>query len=185
MPSRNIRKISIEDGYYHIYSRGVDRLEIFLEKADYGYFLSLIDRYLSSEPRKSNAGIIYPNFKSKVDILCYCLMPTHYHFLVNQKAIGSMSKFMASIDISYSRYFNKKYKRTGPLFESRYKGSLITSSTHLEHLTRYIHLNPASWKSYKYSSLGQYIGSNQTEWLTTEKILNLFKDKKGVFRICE
>jgi putative transposase len=71
-------------------------------------------------------------------------------------------------------YFNKKYKRTGPLFESRYKASLITEDAYLEHVTRYIHLNPRDWRYYDYSSLPYYLQQISDEWVRPERISSRF-----------
>lgn len=81
---------------------------------------------------------------------------------------------MQSIANSYIRYFNTKYERRGPLFESRYKSSLIETQPYLEHITRYIHLNPKDWQTYKYSSLPYYLNEESPEWFKPEKILELF-----------
>lgn len=89
-----------------------------------------------------------------------------------------MAKLMSSIMTSYSRYFNLKYKRTGPLFESRYKAVLIDSDTHLMHISRYIHLNPRYYKRYPYSSL-PYYKATPPEWLKPEKVLELFPSRSA------
>ena len=71
-------------------------------------------------------------------------MPNHIHLLVYQHQPQAMAQFMRSVLTSYSRYFNKRYKRSGSLFESRYKASLISDDAYLEHISRYIHLNPGN-----------------------------------------
>lgn len=83
---------------------------------------------------------------------------------------------MQSVMTSYSRYFNKKYKRTGPLFESRFRASLITDDAYLHHISRYIHLNPRFWRDYEYSSLPYYLQQDTVSWVRPERILNLFPD---------
>jgi putative transposase len=81
---------------------------------------------------------------------------------------------MRSLLTSYSMYYNKKYKRTGPLFESRYKASMITDDAYLEHITRYIHMNPRNWREYEYSSLPYYLHHITDEWIRPERILSKF-----------
>lgn len=93
-------------------------------------------------------------------------------FYQNEK--GVLKDYMQSIANSYIRYFNTKYERRGPLFESRYKSSLIETQPYLEHITRYIHLNPKDWQTYKYSSLPYYLNEESPEWFKPEKILELF-----------
>jgi putative transposase len=178
MPSRNVLKVDIPQSYYHVYARGVGRSEIFLDPEDYAAFLNLFKRYLSFEPKHDKIGVPYPHLFQKIELLCFCLMPNHFHLLVYQEESGAMKKLMQSIMTSFSRYFNKKYDRSGPLFETRYKASLIQNQKYLEHITRYIHLNPKGWRGYTYSSLPFYLGRQEAEWLLPEKILGQFKDAK-------
>lgn len=182
MPSRNTIKKYVSDSYYHIYARGGNKQKIFVDAADYKYFLSLFERYLSLEPKLSKTGEPYPHFNGRVVLYCYCLMSNHFHLLVYQKDAVAIEKLMRSIMTSYSRYFNSKYKRSGPLFESRYKASRISTGTYLEHITRYIHLNPRRWQTYRYSSLTHYMDpSKASEWINTRRILALFADKNEYY----
>lgn len=73
-------------------------------------------------------------------------------------------------------YFNLKYDRVGPLFQSRYKASIINNDPYLIHISRYIHLNPSDYENYKYSSYQSYLGENTYPWLKISKILDLFKN---------
>ena len=178
MPSRNVSKVQISDSYYHVYVRGGNKQKIFLDVTDYKYFLNLFERYLSKEQTTSKDGTPYPNFYKKVELLAYCLMTNHFHLLVYQHAIPSLEKLMRSMMTSYSRYFNLKYKRTGPLFESRYKAVRIDDDSYLQHITRYIHLNPRYWEKYKFSSLKYYKNSSSPEWLNPKKVLEMFSDRE-------
>lgn len=85
-----------------------------------------------------------------------------------------MTEFMRSLLTSYSMYFNKRYKRSGPLFESRYKASRISDDAYLQHITRYIHLNPKHWREYEYSSLPYYLQQVTDEWIQPKRIAELF-----------
>ena len=96
-----------------------------------------------------------------------------------------MTKLMHGLMTSYSRYFNLKYKRTGSLFENRYKASLIDDQEYLEHITRYIHLNPRYWKRYPYSSLSFYLRLPAPEWLHPQDILEMFTDSGQYLRFLE
>ena len=175
MPSRNVLKADIADNFYHIYARGNSRGKVFADDEDYQFFLKLLRRYLSAEEAKDPYGISYPNFYNKLELTCFCLMPNHFHLLIYQHQQGAMAGLMRSLLTSYSRYFNKKYQRSGPLFESRYKASRIDADNYLEHITRYIHLNPRQWRGHEYSSLKYYLLQNQESWIRPNRILALFK----------
>lgn len=176
MPSRNIIKIDIPDSYYHVYARGHSRSEIFIEPEDYAIFLNLLKRYLSRQPQLDKNGLAYTNLYDKLEIICFCLMPNHLHLMLYQRDEGTMQQFMRGVMTSYSRYFNKKYDRSGSVFESRYKASHIGNQSYLEHITRYIHLNPHQWERYPYSSLRFYLGKARAEWLRPERIMRQFQD---------
>ena len=174
MPSRNVLKQDAPQSYYHVYARGISRQRIFREPADFEKFLRLFARYLSLEETHNRNGLSFPNFYNKLDLLAFCLMPNHFHLLVYQYQQGAMTEFMRSLLTSYSMYFNKKYKRSGPLFESRFKASLISDDAYLEHISRYIHMNPRSWREYEYSSLPYYLQQVTDAWLRPERITDLF-----------
>jgi len=157
MPSRNRTKQYIEDNYYHIYNRGVEKRIIFLDEQDYTVFLSYLKNYLL--PR--NEKILFerladPNisFKEKDDILkllrlnnffgeiillAYCLMPNHFHFFIKQKSSVSMDKFMQSLGTRYTMYFNRRYKRVGTLYQDTYKAVSIETEEQFIYLSKYIH----------------------------------------------
>ncbi|HOK56166.1 MAG TPA: transposase [bacterium] len=98
-----------------------------------------------------------------VVIVSYCIMPTHLHFTLGEEKEGGISKFMANILNSYTRYFNLKHNRKGPLWESRFKYVLIETQEQLLHLTRYHHLNPVvaelvkKPENWKFSSYREYL----------------------------
>ena len=177
MPSRNTIKIDIPNSYYHIYARGASKGEIFLEASDYYAFLEFLRRYLSHEIIKDGSGVPYAKLYDDIELLSYCLMSNHFHLLVYQINEGAMPRLMRGIMTSYSRYFNKKYRRSGSLFESRYKASRISNDTYLTHITRYIHLNPKQWRDYPYSSLKYYAHSHTVDWINEKRILDLFSSR--------
>ena len=104
-------------------------------------------------------------------------MPNHFHLLVYQIKEKAMTRLMRGVMSSYSLYFNKRYQRLGHLFESCYRASRISSETYLLHMSRYIHLNPDKWQSYKYSSLSSFIGTYERDWVVTAPILGLYTSK--------
>jgi len=169
-----VQKPDVINSYYHVYARGNNKQQIFMEPADYDYFINLFGRYLSVKPSEDKTGVIYPHFYGKIELLAYCLMGNHFHLLLYQYEQSSMSHLMRSIMTSYSRYFNFKYNKTGSLYESTYKASIINSDSYLTHISRYIHLNPRYWQRYKYSSIGYYLNGKEDEWLAKDKIDVLF-----------
>jgi len=176
MPSRNAIKEDIAGSYYHIYARGINKQPVFLDDNDYLYFLHLLKRYLAQDGLRDINGVPYPFYGKDIELLCYCLMNNHFHLLVYQIKKGGMSSFMRSLMTSYSKYFNKRHNRTGPLFESRYKAVRVIMQSHLEHISRYIHLNPRSWRRYKYSSIGYYDSTKKTVWVKPNLIISLFEN---------
>lgn len=185
MPSRNVYKQDLSESYYHVYFRGGNRSRIFRDAADYEKMLQLFARYLSLRETKNSAGVSFPNYSYRLELLAFCLMPNHVHLLVYQRQQHAMTEFMRSLLTSYSMYFNKKYKRSGPLFESRYKASLIADDSYLEHITRYIHLNPRHWQEYEYSSLPYYLQQVSDDWLLPKRILQLFSGPADYLRFVE
>ena len=174
MPRKNVLRSDIPESFYHVYARGHSKHKVFLDEQDYLFFLNLLERYLSSDEVRNSAGIPYPNFYNKVELAAFCLMPNHFHLLVYQHHQGALADFMRSLMTSYSRYFNSRYKQSGALFESRYRSSLIENDGYLEHISRYIHLNPKKWRNYEYSSLPYYLQQVQVSWLRPERIMHMF-----------
>lgn len=174
MPSRNVVKIDIPNTFYHIYARGHNKDLIFRDDEDYRVFLNLLKRYLNTVIEKDSSGRQYINLHDQIELNCYCLMPNHFHLLVYQINEHSMPQLMKLTMISYSRYFNIKYKLSGALFETTYKASIISQDKYLTHISRYIHINPKDWRTYKYSSLTYYLNKKPPEWLQTKRIIELF-----------
>lgn len=203
MPSKNSVKFYVENGYYHLYNRGVEKRNIFEDKADHLNFLRLLEVHLC--PPVQDDETVPPGLKpikavktlfGELELLAYCLMPNHFHLLAKQKEADAITRLMRQVCTRYSMYFNKKYGRVGSLFEGIYKGALIDSEGHLFHLTRYLHWNPfgilprsggapkgspsltgSTLKrllDYRYSSLAEYLGKRKTEWVKPEEILRQF-----------
>lgn len=109
-------------------------------------------------------------------------MDNHFHLLFYQTERNSLTKLMHGILIAYATYYNRRHGRTGPLFESRFKSSLVDKENYLLHVSRYIHLNPRSWKYYKHSSIIHIRKGTEPEWLQTEKILDLHLSRKSYIK---
>jgi len=177
MPAKNSIKLFVENGYYHLYNRGVEKRKIFQDQQDYAVFLRYIKKYLDpiegSDPVKSLKSL-----SSEIELLAFCLMPNHFHFLVKQTSLDGITKFVRAVCTSYVMYFNKKYERIGTLFQGKYKGVLINNDVYLLHLSRYIHLNPLTLgsdpRSYDYSSYAYYLGAKKADWINRKEILDFF-----------
>lgn len=195
MPQKNSRKEYGAGGYYHIYNRGVEKREIFLDETDYKTFLGYLKLYLTSPnlqglALKDNRGMTMPpsrtpkNYRDQIDLLAYCLMPNHFHLFLRQNTDRGIAEFMQSLVLKYVLYFNKKYHRVGNLFQSRYKTVLVTNEDQFTYITKYIHRNPLDLipsrpgleglRDYKYSSYGNYLKLFQQSWVKTEDILSYF-----------
>jgi REP element-mobilizing transposase RayT len=175
MPKKNIIKEYSADTYYHVYSRGINKNKVFLDENDKIVFLSLLKRYLSETQTKSKTRHKYISFYDKLDLITYALMSNHFHLLIYQKDDEhAIISFMRSLMISYGMYFNKKYQRHGPVFQSAYLATRIDSDAYLEHVSRYIHLNPSNWETTKDSSIDFYRGNRNADWIKPLPILEMF-----------
>ena len=134
---------------HHVVQRGNNREEVFLSDEDKGVYLFLLKTY--SEKWSST-------------ILCYCLMPNHVHLLVRPSSEESLQKMMQGISLCYTQHVNRKYHRTGRLWESRYHSCTVDQEAYLWAVTRYIEQNPVraaiaeSPQDYRYSSAPAHFG---------------------------
>ena len=176
MASRNTRNLYIDHAHYHVFNRGVNKRRIFLDDEDYSVFLNLFKRYLSRKPVQDTKKREYPWLYNDIELLAYCLMPNHFHLLVYPLEENALSRLLKSVCGSYTTYFNKKYKRVGPLFQDRLKAKIISDDAYLHHISRYIHMNPKQYLTWKYSSLPYYLDQSHAEWIQPLRIRELFKD---------
>lgn len=182
MPSRNRIKEYVPDSYYHIYNRGVNKRSIFLDPQDYAVFLNLLKRYLDTQPTKDYKGREYDWLYNQLELLAFCLMPNHFHLFIYQQEPTAMTRLLRGVCTSYSMYFNKRNGRIGPLFHGRFKASRIQRDEYLQHISRYMHLNPTNYKDWEFSSLPYYLGTKRAGWVRPERILDLFnKDEYPEF----
>jgi putative transposase len=195
MPAKNRKKLYVENTFYHIYNRGVEKRKTFQDKQDYGVFLSYLKDYLLpkdndllqttladpqipwSEKDKILKLLRLNNFHGEITLIAYCLMPNHFHLLVKQKGSDSIDKFMNSLCTRYTMYFNRKYKRVGSLYQGPYKAVPIETDEQLLHLTRYIHKQAfpqgQALQAQPCSYL-EYLGQRKTKWVRPEEILGYF-----------
>ena len=146
MPRRDIPLIA--GNYYHLYNRGHNRMHIFFDEENYLFFLRRLRRYLVPEHAR---------------LIAYVLMPNHYHLLV-QAITDDLSHAMQLFSISYTKAINKRFGRTGALFQGAFKAKMVDRDEYLLHLSRYLHLNPVRAglvqcpEDWAYSSYREYIG---------------------------
>ena len=175
MPARTV---TFARGYcYHVYNRGSEKRTIFQSHRDYTKFLART---------KENAK------KYAIDILAYCLMPNHFHFLMQQTSDASLASCMNALQLGHARFFNTKYDRVGPLFQGRFKAKIVESDEYLLQLSAYIHRNPVAnlinsdnakksrnlihnrLVNFPYSSYPEYIGLETTRISKPHMILAYF-----------
>ncbi len=155
-----------DEEHYHVFNRGVDKRTIFADAHDIDRFLTSLRMFNSTEP----IGSIYEHrFNEKqsgesiVDVIAYCLNVTHYHLILRQTTGRGIQRFMQRLATGYTMYFNEKYKRTGALFQGRYKAVHISSNEQLLHTSVYVNLNNqlgGSTSKLGASSWGEYRGSD-------------------------
>lgn len=169
MPSRNTVKAYDAPAYYHVYNRGAGKQTIFYNSADKERFISLLARHLDEADNSVRGdGVRYEKYD--VRLVAYCLMQNHFHLLLYQETDpDAVTKLLRSVSTAYTMYFNKRYSQQGHLFQGIFKASAISNEAYLAHITRYIHLNPRSYKTYRWSSLGAYLGKWSAPWLHHEQ----------------
>ncbi len=191
--------------YYHIYNRGANKAEIFLDDWDYKRFQNSLFCLNSKQTLKYSDQDPYRVWEidrgeTLVDIGAYCLMPNHFHLLIKSKNEKNTALFLQRVLLSHSKFFNKKYDRTGTLFQGKSKAEHVVGDRYLKYLYIYNHLNPvkliqSNWKEdgikntketieylkeYKYSSFTDYLEMKRPEVkiLNKEPFPNYFQTPK-------
>lgn len=203
----------MEGEYYHIYNRGNDKRVIFHDEKDYDYFIKLLlianskDSFnIARLSRNKNNHLFDLEIKKKiVSVGAYVLMPNHFHILITQKEKDGISKFMQKLCTGYAMYYNKKYKRTGSLFEGKFKSQYVDTDRYLKYIFSYIHLNPIklidkTWKEkgiknlskglaflkqYKHSSFVDYTNTvvrKEYSILNKKDFPNYFPNKNNFYK---
>ncbi len=188
----------VEKEYYHIYNRGNGKNEIFNSEEDYYHFCKLLFVCNSEKSFKFRDSIIdqkidawdFERGEQLVDICAWVLMPNHFHIVLIshrsdlwEKDYNPITEFMRKLSTAYAMYFNKKYSRTGSLFEGKFKSSHIGKENYFNYIFSYVHLNPikliqSDWKEngiknkketisylvdFKYSSFQDFYGVPRKE----------------------
>lgn len=203
MPGRKFPLVTNQ--IYHVFNRGVAHQPTFIDKRDYLRAIDSMAYYQSARPSLKYAKFlklaiedrkkIWEQFKNSDDklvkIICYCFMPNHFHFLLKQLIDGGISKFLSNFTNSYTRYFNTKNEREGPLFTGKFKSVRIETDEQLLHTSRYIHLNPytshvvgkiENLETYPYSSFPEYLKESSFTGLCNRDIIISNFSKKNSYK---
>lgn len=163
-----MRKVPLVTGeYYHVFNRGIDRRQIVQSNADVERLLLSISEFNTKNPigsifERSHARTkigVFGDLVSKgapsevlVDVVCYCLLPNHYHIVMRQTHDKGIQKFMHRLGLGYTMYFNEKYRRSGSLFQGTYKANHIDSHEYLLNVSAYVNLNNSVHKKWPVDS---------------------------------
>src|SRR3989344_1958043 len=196
MPTRE--KISIGE-HYHVYNRGVDRRAIVNDAKDASRFIQSLKFFNSVKPIVSLREVLSDQSeknikkftKQLVEIVCYALNTNHYHILLKEINEGGISEFMKRLNGGYTWYFNNRHKRSGSLFQGRFKSVHIKSNEQLLHLSAYVNLNEkghsisGSTAGNIRSSWNEYIGKSNYNICNKEIILKQFRSIKEYKKFAE
>lgn len=188
----------IEKEFYHIYNRGNGKNKIFLDPEDYDRFSKLLFICNSEKSFKFRDSIVdqkinawdFDRGELLVEICAWVLMPNHFHIILTshrsdlwKKGYNPITEFIRKLSTAYAMYFNKKYERTGSLFEGKFKSKHVGEDNYFNYLFSYIHLNPikliqSDWKDngikdkttalsfikdFKFSSFQEFYGRDRIE----------------------
>jgi putative transposase len=155
-------RVVLNDCPHHIVQRGNNCQQIFLDKKDYGKYLELLEKYAD---------------RYSVKILAYCLMGNHIHLLATPSRVDGLCNMMRAVAGCYGMYFNYKYDRTGSLWESRFRSSIVDRQSYLWTAALYIEWNPVRAgiavrpEEWDYSSARHHLQA-QTDPLITEPLFS-------------
>lgn len=187
-----IRPEYAEDYIYHVYNRGVARQRIFLKESDYFDFREIMRYFLVGFPKREVSDTSHLSkrksaldtpvswkadprgngmFHHSLNLLAYCLMPNHIHFLIRIREVSDtshspISEFIKRLSITYAHKFNHDNQRVGPIFQGRFKIKALETDELVMHVSRYIHLNPEmaglveSPEQWPWSDLSAYYNFN-------------------------
>ncbi len=171
---------------FHLFNRGVGKMEIFLDNEDFLFFLRRMKEALYPSTIITKGRKYIPKMlpEGSFDLLLYCLMPNHFHLAIQQLTDVSISNLILKVCTSYSKYFNKKYNRVGSVWQDQFKAVLVETNEQLLWLAAYIHTNPQKAHlvndlvKYPYSSHLDYLGLRQGMLCRKDLILGQFNSSK-------
>ena len=160
-----VQRICFPGALYHVYQRGNNKQDIFVDDIDKWHILKLF-----LEAKKRFGFLVH----------CYVLMRNHFHFTIEMLNATPISKIMQFVEASYAIYFNNRHNRIGHLFQGRFKNIIVEKDSYLLELSRYVHLNPvkAGYVSvpadYQWSSYRTYVGDRKDILIDTGTLLSYF-----------
>lgn len=183
-----MRKTPFINGeFYHIFNRGTDKRVVLSNEYDFKRFLQSMEEFNSVEPIASIYANSFRESKLRrptsklVNVVCYCLNINHFHMILEQIVDGGISEFMKRLGGGYTKYFNHKHKRSGVLFQGKFKSCHIDSNEYLLHVSAYVNLNNLAHKikGEKFrSSWSEYIGKDNKNICKKTIIISQFKNIK-------
>jgi len=149
-------RITLENAFYHIITRGNQKQLVFRDAADYEKYLSILTKYKK---------------RYKFRLYCFCLMPNHVHLVVEVQNPLVLNKIMRGLNLSYTLYFNSRYEKVGHLWQDRFKSKIIEKDAYLLECMNYIEANPIraslvsrlevyAWSSYHFRKINSGILDN-------------------------
>lgn len=188
MKNRDYKKLGIGN-FVHIYNRGNNKEKIFHDQNDYKAFLFRLGLSLgiSEQILKKDNLLSIKNSRIRINananlftLHSFCLMPNHFHLLIEQKSDIPVSKLILQLSTSYAMYVNKKYGRVGHVFQDTFKSVLIENDSQLMWTSAYIHMNPVKSglakmpEDYVWSSYSDYIGNRNLPMVHTDFLVSIF-----------
>jgi len=197
MKNRDFKNFT-EREIYHVYNRGTNKENLFRDKQDYRAFLYRLGLALGVKSEILNKNEMTKSPKSRIRITkspidlfklhSFCLMPNHFHLLIEQTGDVSISLLIQKICTSFSMYINKKYRRVGHLFQGNFKSVLIESNPQLMWATSYIHMNPVKSnlvtkpEEYNWSSYNDYADDRNLPIIYKDFIIDVFENKENLIK---
>jgi len=200
----------IEGEYYHIYNRGVEKRIIFQDKNDLYRFLTCLKVLNTTEPigslfkiqnLRGKASQVKGNKNDEsnnnddtplVEIVCFALLPNHYHLLLKQSVENGISQFMQRLGTAHTMYFNEKYERSGSLFQGKFKASHVDTNEYLLHLSAYINRNNEVHRKWlnedtdiSITSYKEYLGESNYKNCNTDIIISQFASIDKYKKFCD
>jgi len=200
------RKDTFENGnYYHIFDKTIDKKKIFSTDGLCRLFINaarfyMYDghkasfskyRHMLSSVKEDYSKDYFVSARVQVRLICYTLMPNHYHFLLQQTLSGGVQRFMGNLINSFTRYFNTRHSRKGPIFLPQFRSVSILRKSQLVYTSKYIHLNPVKANlvssiddliNYPWSSYRAYTGYDVPGFVQCNKVLKHFEYSQSKYR---
>jgi REP element-mobilizing transposase RayT len=197
MNNRDFKEF-VPEGIYHIYNRGNNKEKIFFDEQDYKAFLFRLGLCLGFTEEEINKEKLISMPYSRIRITetnkkdfkihAFCLMPNHFHLLIEQTGDTPISKLILKLCTSYARYINLKYKKVGHIFQDKFKAVFVEGDPQLMWTSAYIHMNPVKDKlvkhpdNYKWSSYNDFVSDRNLLIIYKKFLLQVFGDKKSFIK---